>query len=96
MCNQIGWIVRSTAGHDKDALFFVVGQERKYSHLANGKQRRLAAPKRKKSGHFELLCGQPDALTAEKLRRGEPVTDRELRRALAAFKGGNHAWQKTI
>ena len=27
MCDHTGWIVRSTAGHDRGELFCVVGQE---------------------------------------------------------------------
>lgn len=88
-------IVRSAAGRDKGQLFCVVGVEEPFLLLANGKQRKLCAPKRKKVIHVEpaekfdhpVLC---------RLRDGEPVSDRALRGALAAFKGGNHAWQKTI
>jgi len=97
MYNYTGWIAKSTAGHDKHGLFYVVGIQEEYLLLANGKQRKQTAPKRKKRGHVEFLCreekGDP---TAERLRLREPVSDRELRRALAAYKGGNHAWQKTI
>lgn len=97
MYNYTGWIAQSIAGHDKQGLFYVVGCEGEYLLLANGKQRKLIAPKKKKRGHVVFLCrGDTDDPTAIRLRRGEPVSNRELRRALAACKGGNHAWQKTI
>lgn len=97
MNNEIGWIVRSVAGRDGDALFYVIGLEAEFLLLADGKRRRVSVPKRKKRRHVEPLqdAAEQDA-TAQKLKRNEPVSDRELRRALAAFKGGNHAWQKTI
>ena len=82
-----GWIVRSAAGHDKGALFCVVGTRGELLLLCDGKRRRLSKPKGKKPKHVEMLGklpGQP------------PQSDRALRRALAAFKGGNHAWLKTI
>ena len=59
--------------------------------LADGKRRKVARPKRKKLGHVtprtERLRGF-DHPAVRKLQEGEPVSDRELRRALAAFKEG--------
>ena len=60
--------------------------------LADGKRRKAARPKRKKLGHVALLTGAPEEFhhpAIQKLKQGEPVSDRELRRALAAFKEGN-------
>ena len=90
MFEHTGKIVRSAAGRDKGGIFCVAGGEGAYLLLADGKRRRLAAPKRKKVGHVswpEQEGFRHPAL--EKLRRGEPVSDRELRRALAAFKEGS-------
>lgn len=88
MNEPVGCFARATAGHDKGELYLVLGAEGEYLFLANGKTRRFARPKRKKLRHAEILTGG-DTLhpTAEKLRRNEPVSDRELKRALAAFKG---------
>ena len=92
MVDCTGWIVRSTAGHDKDELFCVVGTEQTQQRLllANGKQRKAASPKPKKLGHVQPLDrGEFDHPVIRKLQNKETVSDRELRRALAAFKGGN-------
>lgn len=91
MCDYTGWIVRATAGRDKGGLFCVVGvdQTRTRLLLADGKRRRAARPKSKKLGHVRCLTDQScpyDHPAIRKLKQGEPVTDRELRRALAAFK----------
>ena len=86
-----GWIVRSTAGHDRDALFCVVGldEEKHRLLLANGRQRRAARPKGKQLRHVQILDqGSFSHPVIGKLKQGEPVSDRELRRALAAFKEG--------
>ena len=72
-------IVRSTAGRDKGDLFFV---------LADGKRRRVEDPKRKRRKHTELY-GESHSPVAEKIRSGEKITNSELRKALAAFSGGN-------
>ena len=82
-----GQLVRAEAGREKGALFCVAGREGEYLLLADGKRRKLASPKRKKLRHVSLVDAGSfahPALTA--LGRGEPVTDRALRRALAAFR----------
>ncbi len=101
MFDCTGQIVRATAGRDKGGIYCVVGvdQERARLLLADGKRRKGARPKAKKQGH---VCWITDGRQAydhpaiQKLKQGEPLSDRELRRALAAFKGGNHTWQRTI
>ena len=89
MYDYTGCIVRATAGRDREERFFVVGTDREEDRLllANGKRRSILRPKRKKPGHVAVLTG-PDHPVAQKLKQGEPVSDRELRRALAAFKEG--------
>lgn len=92
MCDYMGQIVRATAGRDREGLFCVVGTDHKTLRLllADGKRRRIARPKQKQQGHVRLLSRTLfDHPTIQKLRQGEPVTDRELRRALAAFKEGS-------
>ena len=97
MLDCTGWIVRSAAGHDKDELFCVVGSQGQHLLLANGKQRKAASPKLKKPGHVQVLDqGGFDHPVIRKLQNKETVSDRALRIALAAFKGGNDSWQKTI
>ena len=77
-------VVRATAGRDKDKLFFVVGMEDGMVFLADGKGRRLEAPKRKKLKHVRLEARR-DCRAAVKLQSGAKVTNSELRRALAEF-----------
>lgn len=82
MCDQTGHIVRSLAGHDKGSLYYVTGEEGEYLLLANGKQRKVSSPKRKKRRHTE-------SVGAFSLKTG--LTDGRLRAALAVFRkqGGN-------
>ena len=87
MHNCTGWIVRSTAGHDRDGLFCVVGAEQEgYLLLADGKRRKLARPKRKKPGHVAVEDREYMDPVIQCLRTGQAVSDRALRRALAAFR----------
>ena len=101
MFDCTGQIVQATAGRDKGGIFCVVGmdQERARLLLADGKRRKVARPKAKKQAHvYRLTDGQQgyDHPAIQKLKQGQPLSDRELKRALAAFKGGNHTWQRTI
>ena len=87
-----GWIVRSKAGHDKEELFCVVGTDPETGRLllTNGKQRKAARPKLKKPGHVQPLDrGEFAHPVIRKLQNKETVSDKALRAALAAFKGGN-------
>ena len=80
-----GDVVRSLAGHDKDTLFCVVNTEGDFLLLANGKERKLNSPKRKRVKHA-VRAGSSDHPVFLRLSSGEPVGDNELRKALAAFR----------
>ena len=75
-------IVLSEAGRDKGMLFFVIDTDGVYVSLANGKERKLETPKRKKLRHVRLVL-RPDSSVAVKIRSGDSVLNSELRRELA-------------
>ena len=77
-------IVLSEAGRDKGMLFFVIDTDGVYVSLANGKERKLETPKRKKLRHVRLVL-RPDSSVAVKIRSGDRVLNSELRRDLATF-----------
>ena len=90
MNNTKGSIVLAQAGRDQSGLFFVVGEENALLLLADGKRRKLEAPKRKNGRHVcPVLSEGFDHPVIKKLKEGTPVSNRELRQALAAFKEGN-------
>ena len=75
-------VVVSKAGRDKDLLFYVLETDGDYVLLANGKQRRIEKPKRKKIKHTVKVL-RSETRVAEKLRLGEKVLNSELRKDLA-------------
>ena len=75
-------VVISTAGRDQGKLFYVIGTDPVYLTLANGKDRTLEKPKRKKRKHIQKVL-RSETRVADKLRRGDKVLNSELRRDLA-------------
>lgn len=78
-------IVLSLAGHDRGRLYLVLREEGDFVLLADGKGRKLATPKRKRKKHVQCV-GTSAHPAAAALHRGEAVSDRKLRAALAAFR----------
>ena len=81
-CIRRSDVVRSTAGRDRDQLFYVIGTEGVYTLLANGKDRTLEKPKRKNNKHVSKVL-RAETRVAGKLRSGDKVLNSELRRDLA-------------
>ena len=75
-------VVISTAGRDQGKLFYVIGTDPVYLILANGKDRTLEKPKRKKRRHIQKVL-RSETRVADKLRLGDKVLNSELRRDLA-------------
>ncbi len=82
---SISDIIVSTAGRDQGKLFYVIGTEGVYALIANGKDRKLEHPKRKKLKHVRFVT-RIETRVAAKLRTGEKVLNSELRRELAAIR----------
>ena len=79
---HISDVVVSTAGHDQGNLFYVIDEDPVYLMLANGKDRTLDKPKRKKRRHVQKVL-RSETRVVEKLIRGDKVLNSELRRDLA-------------
>ena len=79
---NISDVVVSTAGRDEGEWFYVIGEDQDCLMLANGKDRPLDKPKRKKRKHVEKVL-RSETRVADKLRLGDKVLNSELRRDLA-------------
>ena len=87
---QISDVVISVQGRDQGQLFYVIGMEEDYLFLANGKNRTLEQPKRKKQKHVEKVL-RSETRVAAKLLSGDKVLNGELRRDLAFLSRGMQA-----
>ena len=79
---NISDVVVSKAGRDKEKWFYVIGEDHEFLLLANGKDRTLDKPKRKKRKHVQKVLRSETRVTA-KLVSGDKVLNSELRRDLA-------------
>lgn len=79
---QISDVVMSTAGRDQGEWFYVVDADPVYLFLANGKDRTIERPKRKKRKHTKKVL-RSETRVAGKILSGDKVLNSELRRDLA-------------
>ena len=75
-------VVVSTAGRDQGDWFYVIDADPIYLFLANGKDRTLDRPKRKKRRHVQKVL-RSETRVAAKILSGDKVLNGELRRDLA-------------
>ena len=79
---NISDVVVSTAGRDSGEWFYVIAEDPIYLYLANGKDRPLDKPKRKKRKHVQKVL-RSETRVAAKIQSGDKVLNGELRRDLA-------------
>jgi len=72
-----GSVVKSIAGHDKDRFYVVVRLEGDFAFIADGKIRKLEAPKKKRIKHL--------APTKAEVDLKETATNNKLKNALKEF-----------
>lgn len=79
---RLGQLVSSRAGRDSGQRYLVVGKSGdRFVLLADGKTRRVAAPKKKNIRHLIFHSAVAEEI-GNKLTAGEEVTDEEIRLAL--------------
>ena len=75
-------VVVSKAGRDQGQWFYVLDMDQSFLFLANGKDRTVEKPKRKKRKHVEKVL-RSETRVAGKILSGDKVLNSELRRDLA-------------
>lgn len=73
---KLGMVVRSIAGHDQGHFLVITAVEDDFAFIADGKERKLNSPKKKRLKHLKL--------TNTVIDTGN-LTDKELRRFIAAY-----------
>lgn len=81
---EVGQIVRSKRGHDKDKYFFVLDVKDDCLFIADGKSRTMDKPKKKKMIHVQIV-NYVSLTIADKIKL-KSCMDSDLRKELQIYK----------
>ncbi len=73
---KLGMIVRSAAGHDKGNFLVITAVEGDFAFIADGKERKLESPKKKRLKHLRFTNTVIDT---------DNLTDKGLRKIIADY-----------
>ena len=82
---MIGQLAISKAGHDKDTLYVIVGQEKDFVYLCDGRLKTPEKPKKKRLKHVQLVNRTVDQALLKRLQSGEKVYAEEIKYALKQY-----------
>lgn len=82
---ESGMLAVSKAGHDKGKLYVVVDADLEYVYLADGENRSVSKPKKKKRRHIQINYYIPGALK-KTLEAGQKLEDEQIKKAIKEYK----------
>ncbi len=68
-----GYMAISRAGHDKDKIYLIIGEEKEYVFLVDGRKRNFDHPKKKNKKHIQVIKKFENPVATERLLRGERI-----------------------
>ena len=86
---MIGELATSKAGHDKDRLYMIVGEEGECVYLCDGRLRGVEHPKKKKKKHIQIIHSSAQDTLIQIIKHNLPgerdEIDRQIRKALEDY-----------
>lgn len=86
---MIGELATSKAGHDKDRLYMIVGEEGECVYLCDGRLRGVEHPKKKKKKHIQIIHSSAQDTLIQILKHNLPgerdEIDRQIRKTLEDY-----------
>ena len=86
---MIGELATSKAGHDKDRLYMIVGEEGECVYLCDGRLRGVEHPKKKKKKHIQIIHSSAQdtliQIIKHNLPGGRDEIDRQIRKTLEDY-----------
>ena len=86
---MIGELVTSKAGHDKDRLYMIVGEEGECVYLCDGRLRGVEHPKKKKKKHIQIIHSSAQDTLIQIIKHNLPgerdEIDRQIRKTLEDY-----------
>jgi ribosomal protein L14E/L6E/L27E len=86
---QIGQLVKSKAGRDKDRIFVIIDVADEYVYLVDGSLRKIEQPKRKKIKHIQPIHCICETLQ-EKISNDHRILNSEIRKTIEQFLSENN------
>lgn len=80
-----GALARSKAGHDKDQVFLIIGENGEYVSLVDGRARTLEKPKQKRKKHIQIIHDEEELQRREQIEEAG-LTDEAVRKLLECYK----------
>ena len=86
---MIGELATSKAGHDKDRLYMIVGEEGECVYLCDGRVRGVEHPKKKKKKHIQIIHSSAQDTLIQTIKQNLPgerdEIDRQIRKTLEDY-----------
>ncbi len=86
---MIGELATSKAGHDKDRLYMIVGEEGECVYLCDGRLRGVEHPKKKKKKHIQIIHSSAQDTLIRIIKQNLPgerdEIDRQIRKTLEDY-----------
>ena len=86
---MIGELAISKAGHDKDRLYMIVGEEGECVYLCDGRLRGVEHPKKKKKKHIQIIHSSAQDTLIQIIKQNLPgerdEIDRQIRKTLEDY-----------
>ena len=86
---MIGELATSKAGHDKDRLYMIVGEEGECVYLCDGRLRGVEHPKKKKKKHIQIIHSSAQDTLIQIIKHNLPgerdESDRQIRKTLEDY-----------
>lgn len=86
---MIGELATSKAGHDKDRLYMIVGEEGDWVYLCDGRLRGVEHPKKKKKKHIQIIHSSAQDTLIQIIKQNLPgerdEIDRQIRKTLEDY-----------
>lgn len=86
---MIGELATSKAGHDKDRLYMIVGEEGECVYLCDGRLRGVEHPKKKKKKHIQIIHSSVQDTLIQIIKQNLPgerdEIDRQIRKTLEDY-----------
>lgn len=86
---MIGELATSKAGHDKDRLYMIVGEEGECVYLCDGRLRGVEHQKKKKKKHIQIIHSSAQDTLIQIIKQNLPgerdEIDRQIRKTLEDY-----------